>query len=93
MTTTYSNNGQVTNFWPDDTENTMYLYGEHTFSEIMDICKQKFGENIDFAHIKIEYEYIHTRCLGFDSYDSSDWDTFTVIHRIKSYQDENTSVL
>ena len=79
MTTTYSNNGQVTNFCPDDTDTCMYLYGEHSLLEIWEICESKFGKNINLADINIETEHIHTRCLGFDSYDSADWDTFIVI--------------
>ena len=79
MTTTYRNGGQICGFWPDNTDTCFYLYGHHTFLEIWEMCERKFGENVNTADIKIETEHIHTRCLGFDSYDSSDWDTFLVI--------------
>jgi hypothetical protein len=78
----YSNNGRIKNFWPDDIEgNTIYLDGSASLSlsHIIEKAKEAFGASIDFDDIEISTEYIHTSCLGYDLYDSSDYTCFIVI--------------
>lgn len=74
--------GAITNYWPDNDENTLYLGGSMTFSEIMEQIRTHFGE-CDLSNFTAEGERIHTRCIYFDLHDPSDWDDFLVIRRIK----------
>jgi hypothetical protein len=72
----------ITDFKPDDTDTVMYLncnYITFTLSEIHEKCKEKWGADIQMEDISITSEYIHTRCLGYDLYDSSDYENFLVL--------------
>ena len=42
---TYRNNGAITDFWPDDTDDTIYTTGEHTLGELIDLAIAKFKPN------------------------------------------------
>lgn len=76
------NNGQITTFWPDDTDDCFYLNGSsgYSFGDILEKAKQKWGENISLSDIAIEAEHIQTDCL-FDRYDSSDWTDFIAVRK------------
>lgn len=78
----YRNNGEIRDFWPDDTETTCYISGQKSIQELIDIAKNKFGNDIDLSEVLISSEYIHTSCLTYDSYDPSDYTTFIVIEKI-----------
>tara|TARA_R110002020_G_scaffold86013_1_gene212191 strand:+ start:350 stop:574 length:225 start_codon:yes stop_codon:yes gene_type:complete len=69
----------IVNYTPTDTDTTMYILGEAPLSEIIEKSKDKWGSDIDFDDIEISSEYIHTRCLGYDLYDSSDYDEYIVV--------------
>ena len=71
-------NGIITNFWPDDTEDTMYLAGSHSFNDIIEYCQEKWPD-ISMDNITISTEDIHTDCIYYDLYDAGDHTTFLVI--------------
>lgn len=73
------NNGAITDFWPDNDENTLYLTGPRTLAEIHDLAREHFGNRFKLGKIEIEPEYIHTSCLYYDQHDSSDWTNFLKI--------------
>jgi hypothetical protein len=78
---TYRNNGQITDFEPDNDENALYLYGDNIDLEyLMESIKEYFGDN-DLSKYSISAEHIHTSCLGYDLYDSSDYSNYIVIHK------------
>lgn len=66
-------------FTPKDTETTFYILGESSLSNIIDLVKEKWGEDTDLDDVTIESEYIHTRCINYDLYDSSDYDEYIVV--------------
>ncbi|MOA42290.1 hypothetical protein D3C78_1643290 [compost metagenome] len=41
--------------------------------DLVERCKEHFGEDFQLEHAEIEAEYIHTSCLGYDLYDAGDW--------------------
>lgn len=79
--------GTITNFWPDNTLSEMYILGSDGYSlkDILDKAKEHFGEcNLD--ELEITAEHIHTDCLYYDRYDSSDYTNFLKITKITSDQ-------
>ncbi|AUR84706.1 hypothetical protein NVP1063O_039 [Vibrio phage 1.063.O._10N.261.45.C7] len=68
----------VLNYTPEDTDYKFYVLGETYLTCILDQIKEKWGD-VDFSCIEIEPENIHTRCLGYDLYDSSDYDDYLVV--------------
>lgn len=70
--------GSYNNFNPDNTDTEIYISSETGLSEILEMCKEKWGE-INFCDITISAEHIHTQCLGYDRYDSSDYTDFIKI--------------
>lgn len=73
--------------YPKNDENTLYLscgiigsFGL-SMSELISHCKAHFGEDISTNDLKITSEYIHTRCIGYDLYDPSDYDCYLVIRK------------
>lgn len=71
--------GRIKSFWPDDNENTIYITGEYSLGCILELIREKWGENVNMDNIHINSEYIHTNALGYDRYDPSDYTCFTVI--------------
>ncbi len=69
--------------YPKDDENTIYLPSIEEFSlgAILEIAKQKWPA-ADLNDIKIESEYRHVECLGYDLYDSQDYQNYIVITKI-----------
>lgn len=78
---TYRNNGLTKDFWPDDTENEIYIECGMSLLDIMSAVKDKWGENLDIEDVNIRCEYIHTYCLGYDLHDSSDYTNFIVVSK------------
>lgn len=79
------NNGQITDFWPDDTADTFYLSTEafrYSISEIMELCQEKWP-GITMEEIFIDSQRIHTYCIYYDLHDPSDWTNFLVITRVQ----------
>lgn len=75
----YTQDGQIKNFWPDNTPDCLYIHGEVTLDEMLKWAREHFGGRFDPAKLMITPEYIHTRCLTYDLYDSGDYDLFTRI--------------
>lgn len=74
------NNGQITDFWPDNTENDIYLSYGSTLQDILDIVTSKWPDT-KFDDIEIDSEYIHTNCIYYDLHDPSDHTPFLHIKR------------
>ena len=77
----YRNGGDIKDFWPDDTEDCIYLQADASMNYIMETIVDKWGQ-LSLDEIRIEAEYIHTSCLTYDQYDPSDYTNFLVIRRI-----------
>ncbi|QDJ96270.1 hypothetical protein Xoosp13_83 [Xanthomonas phage Xoo-sp13] len=76
----YKDNQGIDCFSPDNTENTLYIEignGEKSADALTESIHEHFGD-IGNAY-SISAEKIHTRCLGYDLYDSSDYDMFLII--------------
>ncbi len=71
---------------PEDTENTIYIYASSSYGvdlqEIIDRATKKWP-GISLEDLQIGAEYIHTRCLKYDLFDSSDYHNYIVITRKK----------
>lgn len=76
---TYRNNGQIQDFWPDNTPTKMYFSGSSNLSCVLNDAKDHFGENFNLAKISISSEHIHTYARTFDLFDIADWTTFIVL--------------
>lgn len=75
------NGGLITDYWPDDDENTIYISEASypTLDEIISKAREKWGQEVDFTNIVIRGEKIHTSCITYDLYDPSDYTNFVVI--------------
>ena len=69
--------------YPQNDDNTIYIDSETnpSLQEILDAAREKWPD-IDFKDLNINSEYIHTRCIGYDLYDSNDYDNYIVITKI-----------
>ena len=72
----YSADGNT--FWPDDDENTIYLDSSYqiTLADVMEVVKWKWGNSVDLDFITINAENMHTKGMG---YDFSDYTNFIMI--------------
>lgn len=79
----YRNNGNITDYWPDDDSNNLYIpsHDALSISEILEKIKEHFGETSNFEEFTIQAEHIHTSCLTYDSYDSGDYTMFLHIEK------------
>lgn len=75
------------NRYPENTETSLYLnFGSYSsvpmdFTYMIESIKAHFGEEISLEELDINAEHINTRCIGYDLYDSSDYDNYIVITR------------
>lgn len=74
----YRNGGLIKDYWPDDTEDTIYITGIISIAEVIEKATAKFG-NMDLSKLLVMTDNIHTSCLTYDLYDSSDYTLFTII--------------
>jgi hypothetical protein len=74
---------RIRDFQPDDTETELYIFsprcgGGPTLEELLQRIKDKWPdarpESLTFSS-----QSIQTRCLGYDLYDSGDYDDFIVV--------------
>lgn len=79
MITYRNNNKSIKDYWPDNDENTLYLSGSCTLSDVLNAAKEHFGDRYDEDFITIEAEHIHTSCLTYDLYDPSDFTDFIIV--------------
>lgn len=83
----YSKQGEITNFEPDNTSDTLYInsnYTSYSLAEIIEMIKEHFG-SCDLNQFDISAQYIHTQCIYYDKYDAGDYTKYIVIRKI-SYQ-------
>ena len=72
---------EIRDFWPDDTDMVMYIetgYSSTNLDELIEKINEKWPDS-KLSEFEITSEYIHTSCLGYDLYDSSDYTHFIVI--------------
>lgn len=69
-------------FWPDNTDDTLYLAGfsGHSLASIIVMCREKWPDT-DFNDLVFEAEHIQTRSIGYDLPDLGDYTDFIVIRR------------
>ena len=77
--------GSIQTFWPDDTENKMYIdagwmASGTSLQELLEKATEKWP-GISLADITISAEHIHTDCLGYDLYDPGDYTEFIILSR------------
>ena len=79
--TGYHNSEGIRTFWPDDTEDKIYLDGTFSLQNLADLLETAKAKwpGADLSNIKIGAEYIQTDCLGYDRYDSGDYTPFITI--------------
>ena len=80
----YSTRSSIRTFTPDNTANTLYIranYQTVEFSDLIEQIKNHFGEDSKLEDFSIGAEHIQTDCLGYDRYDSCDWENFLIIER------------
>lgn len=76
------NNGTIRTFWPDDTENTLHISSDASLNlEELLFKAQKKWPGISLDQIQISADKIHTDCLGYDMYDSSDYTNFIILEK------------
>lgn len=78
------NNGEITSFWPDDTDTKMYVVSclSHSISYLIDLARIRWPE-ASLDDIEISAEKIRTSCLYYDLYDSTDYTNFIILEYIK----------
>lgn len=78
----YTENG-IDKFSPDDTDTEFYLdvsYRSYGFLEIIEEINKRWP-GVAPSDLSIDAKYIHTNCLGYDSYDPSDYTPYIVVTR------------
>ena len=74
-------------YTPTNSETTLYIYmgmygnNKLNMDDLMWQAMNHFGDYIEWDALDIEIEHVHTRCIGYDQYDSSDWDYYLSITR------------
>jgi hypothetical protein len=76
----------ITDYWPDDGPDHFWLTSsrQSSIAAIIEMAKERWGQDIDLNDISIESEEIHTSCITYDLYNPSDWTDFIKISRMKS---------
>lgn len=66
---------------PEDTDKVAHLPMGFapTLSEAVEIAKEKWGKDVDLNKIEVSAIHFHARCLGYDQYDSTDYDDYVVL--------------
>lgn len=77
----YSMNGSCCDFWPDDTEHTIFIesgYNGQTLQSLITIIREKWGDDISLNDIEwsAQHIHIHIHALARDSYEPSDYSEF-----------------
>lgn len=75
-------------FWPEDTDTELYIpsYSNTSLADLIEKAKKHFGEDVSLEDLEIGSEYIHTNCITYDLFDSSDWTDFVVITKVKTHE-------
>lgn len=82
----YYNEGTIRCFQPDSNHETLYIQADWWAKDLTDIlaaAQKHFAEygheDLKFEDLAIVPQHIHTRCLGYDRYDSMDYENFLLI--------------
>lgn len=75
----YTYDGAIKNYWPDNTENTLYIQSGRRLDDLLETAQEYFGDRYNPEKIFIEPVHIHTHCLTYDRHDSGDYTTFIMI--------------
>lgn len=76
--------------YPESTADTYYINmgssGDGlnmSLDDLLTAAKIYFSEegSVDLSKIEITTEYIHTRCIGYDLYDSGDYDLYIILRK------------
>lgn len=71
--------------YPESSETILYIRSGYslTLQELIEQAQIHFKDDyIDLNTLQITSEKIHTRCIGYDLYDGSDWDDYIIIERV-----------
>jgi hypothetical protein len=74
------NNGQIRDYWPDNTDTELFVESATapSLEDLIALAKEKWP-NSSLDNVVVSGQEIHTRCLTYDMYDSSDYDDFIVL--------------
>lgn len=75
----YTYDGAIKNYWPDNSENTLYIQSSRRLDDLLETAQEYFGDRYNPEKIFIEPVHIHTYCLTYDQYDPGDYTTFIMI--------------
>ncbi len=67
-------------YWPENTEDTLYFPYETNLQSLLDSIKKVWPE-VSLDDVTIEAQHIHTDHIGYDLYDSTDYNDFVVVTR------------
>ncbi len=70
--------------YPNNDEDTLYINTACcaiSITDLLEVAQAHFGEDITVDELSIEADYIHTRCITYDRYDSSDYDNYIIIRK------------
>jgi len=69
--------------YPVNDENNIYLesFLGHSLTTIINTIHEHWGTDVNIDDVIIRGEYRHVRCLGYDLYDSGDYETYIHISR------------
>lgn len=68
----------IRNFTPVDSEGSFYVLYSVSLADILKLATLKWGD-VSLEDVKLEAQYIHTRCLDYDLYDANDFDNYIVV--------------
>lgn len=77
----------IKNFTPDDTEDSFWInasYSTIAFSQILEMAQKKWGKDILLTDLEIRPHNVHVRCIGYDKYDSNDYDNYLEITKLSA---------
>jgi hypothetical protein len=85
-TTRYQNGVKVTDYWPDENDLQFFITSstQHSLAAVIEMAKQKWGEDVVLNNIVLESESIQTRYLGYDLHDSSDYTDFIIVSLVSA---------
>lgn len=74
----------IVDYTPDNDQDILYIRSnsEINLDDLIDQIEDHFGTR-DLSKFSISSEYIHTRCIYYDIFDSGDYDNYIIITRIK----------
>jgi hypothetical protein len=77
---------EITDFWPDDGPDHFWLTSssQPSIAAIIEMAKERWGQDINLNHILIESQRIHTECVYYDLHDPNDWTDFIWIGRAQA---------